>query len=235
MIPYRRVLIKISGEALGGDDHVLDPKTFAKVADDIVALYNQGIEICLVIGGGNIYRGEEGANHYHIDRSTSDSMGMIATVINALAFQGVLENAGIPCRVMSAIPMTAVAEPYIKRRALRHINKKRIVIFAAGTGNPYFTTDTAAALRALEMECDILMKATKVGGIYSADPNKNPDAIHYKKLSYQDVISRRLNVMDLTAVALAHENNIPIIVFSLHDNDGLSEVLKGKGQSTFVE
>jgi uridylate kinase len=204
-----------------------------RIAEDVAAVRKTGVEIALVVGGGNIFRGISGASA-GIERSTADYMGMLATVMNALALQAALENAGAPTRVLSAIPMSAVCEPYIKRRAERHLEKGRIVIFAAGSGNPYFTTDTAAALRASEMSCDALLKGTQVDGVYAADPNKVADAERFDRLTYLDVLARDLNVMDASAVSLARENKIPIIVFSIHKPGGFADVVAGAGAYTIV-
>ena len=231
---YRRILLKLSGEALMGErDYGLDPETVGRIAAEVKAVYDLGIEISLVIGGGNIFRGVSGAAA-GMERATADYMGMLATVINALAMQSALELEGVPTRVQSAIPMQAVCEPYIRRRALRHMEKGRAVIFAAGTGNPYFTTDTAAALRASEMNCDVLVKATKVDGVYSADPLTDPEAERYDKLSYLDVLSRNLKVMDATAIAQARENSIPILVFSIHNAGALVDVVQSRGRYTLI-
>ena len=231
---YRRVLLKLSGEALMGEQgHGLDPKVIARIAAEVKAVHALGGEICVVIGGGNIFRGLAGAAQ-GMERATADYMGMLATVINSLALQSALERQGVVTRVLSAISMQAVCEPYIRRRALRHMEKGRVVIFAAGTGNPFFTTDTAAALRASEMECDALLKATKVDGVYSADPHKDPKAVRYERLSYLDVLSRDLQVMDAAAISLARENGIPILVFSIHDEGGFADVVTGRGRFTII-
>ena len=231
---YRRVLLKVSGEALMGDKpYGIDPKMLARIAKDVAAVRNMGVEVALVVGGGNIFRGVSGASA-GIERSTADYMGMLATVMNALALQAALEDTDAPTRVLSAIPMSAVCEPYIKRRAERHLEKGRIVIFAAGSGNPYFTTDTAAALRASEMSCDALLKGTQVDGVYAADPEKFPDAERFDRLTYLDVLARDLNVMDASAVSLARENQIPIIVFSIHKPGGFANVVAGAGAYTIV-
>ena len=234
-IKYRRVLLKISGEALmGAHDYGLDPDTVARIADEVRSVHAMGIEVCLVIGGGNIFRGLAGAAA-GMERATADYMGMLATVINALALQNAVEQAGLPTRVMSAIRMDTVCEPYIGRRAIRHMEKGRVVIFAAGTGNPFFTTDTTAALRAAEMDCDALFKGTQVDGVYSADPKKKPDAIRYDTLTYHDVLTADLKVMDAAAIALARENKIPIIVFSIHQPGAFEAVLAGRGRFTIVK
>jgi uridylate kinase len=231
---YRRVLLKISGEALMGDqEYGLDPAMLGHVADEIKSVHDLGVEICLVIGGGNIFRGVKGAAA-GMERATADYMGMLATVINSLAMQSALERNGIVTRVLSAITMQAVCEPYIRRRAIRHMEKGRVVVFAAGTGNPFFTTDTAAALRASEMGCDALLKATKVDGVYSADPKKVTDAKRYDQLSYLEVLSRDLQVMDASAISLARENRIPILVFSIHNPGGFADVVSGRGLFTII-
>ena len=231
---FRRVLLKISGEALmGGREFGLDPEVVDRVSADVHEVHAMGVEVCLVIGGGNIFRGISGAAR-GIERASADYMGMLATVINSLAVQSALERRGINTRVLSAIPMATVCEPYIRRRAIRHMEKGRVVIFAAGTGNPFFTTDTAAALRASEMGCDSLFKGTKVDGVYSADPKTDKAAQRYERLSYRDVLARDLKVMDASAIALARENNIPIVVFSIEDGGEFGRVLKGKGKFTII-
>ncbi len=231
---YRRILLKISGEALmGPQEFGLDQDTVARIARDVQAVNRMGVEICLVIGGGNIFRGITGATQ-GMQRAAADYMGMLATVMNALAMQNALEQLGVHTRVQSAITMTAVCEPYIRRRALRHMEKGRVVIFAAGTGNPFFTTDTAAALRASEMGCDVLLKGTKVDGVYSADPRKTPDAQRYDRLTYLEVLSRDLKVMDAAAVSLARENRIPILVFSIQQEGTFADVIAGKGRFTII-
>jgi uridylate kinase len=231
---YRRVLLKISGEALMGDqDYGLDSVIVNRIAEEIKSVNDLGVQVCVVIGGGNIFRGVAGAAH-GMERATADYMGMLATIINSLAMQSALERCGIVTRVQSAIAMQAVCEPYIRRRAIRHMEKGRVVIFAAGTGNPFFTTDTAAALRASEMGCDALLKATKVDGVYSADPNKVEGAVRYERLSYLDVLSRDLQVMDASAISLARENRIPILVFSIHNPGGFADVVAGKGLFTII-
>lgn len=235
--PYKRVLLKISGEALSGQGsgaHGIEQAMLQKVATDIRQVMEQGVEVCLVIGGGNIYRGVSGSKAHGIDRSTSDYMGMLATVINALALQNAIEQENIPCRVMTAIPMQAIGEAYIRRRAIRHMEKGRVVIFAAGSGNPFFTTDTAAALRALEMSCDLLLKATKVDGVYDKDPVQHKDALHYNTLTYTDLLSKKLQVMDATAVALVREHRLPIAVFSIYEENSFLHVLQGTAKHTLV-
>jgi uridylate kinase len=233
-LKYRRVLLKVSGEALMGDQAFgIDGSTVERIASDIKEATLAGVQICLVIGGGNIFRGLSGAAK-GIERATADYMGMLATVMNALALQAVLERSGLPTRVQSAIPMRTVCEPYIRRRAIRHMEKGRAVVFAGGTGNPFFTTDTAAALRATEMGCDAMLKATQVDGVYSDDPKVNPDAERYERLTYLDVLSRDLKVMDASAISLSRENNIPIIVFSIKEKGMLSAVLDGEGRCTVI-
>ena len=231
---YRRVLLKVSGEALmGSQSFGIDIDTVDRIARDVKEAVDAGSQVCMVIGGGNIFRGLSGAAN-GIDRATADYMGMLATVMNALAMQAALERTGLSSRVQSAIPMSTVCEPYIRRRAIRHMEKGRVVIFAAGTGNPFFTTDTAAALRAAEMNCDAMLKGTQVDGVYSADPKRVPDAQRYDSLSYHEVLSRDLQVMDASAISLSRQNKIPIIVFSIHDRGALAAVLKGAGRSTII-
>ena len=231
---YHRVLLKLSGEALAGDKGFgLDSDTVMQIAKQIHAVHQTGIQICIVIGGGNIFRGLSAATQ-GTDRTTADYMGMLATVINALAVQNALENAGVSTRVLSAIPMQSICEAYIRRRALRHMDKGRVVIFAAGTGNPFFTTDTAAALRASEMDCDCILKGTKVDGVYDSDPVNNPNAKRYDRLTYRQVISDDLKVMDTSAINLSQENKIPIIVFSIKQLGSFSRVLKGEGHFTLI-
>src|SRR6202789_2636724 len=232
---YRRALLKVSGEALMGSEAFgIDVGTVDRIAGDVKSAVADGAQLCMVIGGGNIFRGLAGAAK-GIDRATADYMGMLATVMNALAMQATLERSGVPSRVQSAIPMSSVCEPYIRRRAIRHMEKGRVVIFAAGTGNPFFTTDTAAALRAAEMACNAMLKATQVDGVYSADPKKVPNAIRYDSLSYHEVLARDLQVMDASAISLSRENKIPILVFSLHAKGALREVLAGRGRATIIE
>lgn len=231
---FRRILLKLSGEGLMGDrEFGLDAATVERIAQEICDVHADGVQVCLVIGAGNIFRGVSGAAA-GIERTSADYMGMLATVINSLAVQSVLESKGVPTRVQSAIPMTTVCEPYIRRRAVRHMEKGRVVIFAAGTGNPFFTTDTAAALRAAEMNCDALLKGTQVDGVYDADPKKQENAQRFETLSYDEVIARDLKVMDTSAIALSRENGIPIIVFSIHEAGGLRKVVKGEGTFTRV-
>jgi len=233
-IKYKRVLLKLSGEALMGDGEFgLDTETVTRIAEEVKAVHDLGVQISLVIGGGNIFRGVQAASQ-GLERGTADYMGMLATVINALAVQGAMERIGVQTRVQSAIPMATVCEPYIRRRAIRHMEKGRVVIFAAGTGSPYFTTDTAAALRAVEMGCDALMKGTQVDGVYSADPHKVPDAIRYDELTYHDVLSQDLKVMDASAISLSRENGISILVFSLHNSGEFARVASGAGRFTVI-
>lgn len=230
---FQRVLLKLSGEGLmGGREFGLDPETVDRMTGEVRDVAALGVQVCLVIGGGNLFRGVTAAAG-GIERTTGDYMGMIATVINALAVQSALERKGVQTRVQSAIPMTTVCEPYIRRRAIRHMEKGRVVIFAGGTGNPFFTTDTAAALRAVEMGCDALLKATQVDGVYDADPKKVRDAKRFERLSYQDVLIHDLKVMDASAIALARDNRVPILVFSLHNPGAFAEVVRGRG--TFTE
>ena len=230
---YNRILLKLSGEALVGDKAGgIDPEILIKYSNEIKKIYDKGVEIAIVIGGGNIYRGFN--NEFKIDRVQGDYMGMLATLINGLALQNTLENIGIPTRLQSAINVNKVAEPYIKRKALRHLDKKRIVIFSAGTGNPYFTTDSAAVLRAIEIEADVILKGTRVDGIYNEDPNKNSDAFKFEKITFKEAISKGLKIMDTTAFTLSHENKLPIIVFDMNQEDNLSKVLDGENIGTLV-
>jgi uridylate kinase len=231
---YKRVLLKLSGEALAGDNHYgIDGVILDKLAEDIKTIHDDGVEVGIVIGGGNIFRGMAGAAS-GMDRAQADYMGMLATVMNALALQDAFERHGMMARVMSAIEMHEVAETYIRRRAIRHLEKGRIVIFAAGTGNPYFTTDTTAALRACEIDADCLMKATKVDGIYDKDPVKNADAEKFDEISYREVLTRGLKVMDATATALCQDNAMPMIVFNIDDEDVFSKALQGEPVGTTV-
>ena len=218
---------------MGPRAYGLDPETVNRIAGDAAAVHGMGVELCIVIGGGNIFRGVSGAAG-DIERASADYMGMLATVINAIAMQGALERLDVPTRVLLAIPMAAVCEPYIRRRAVRHLEKGRVVIFAAGTGNPFFTTDTAAALRAAEMGCDALLKGTQVDGVYSDDPLKVEGAERFEKLTYLDVLSKDLRVMDAAAISLARENNIPILVFSVHNPGAFVDVVSGKGKFTVI-
>ena len=231
---YKRVLLKVSGEALMGKrEFGLDNETVLAIARDVRDVVSMGVEVCLVIGGGNIFRGIAGAAA-GMDRAQADYMGMLATVMNALAMQSALEKLSVPTRVQSAIPMDSVCEPYIRRRAEHHMEKGIVVIFAAGTGNPFFTTDTAAALRAAEMKCDALLKGTQVDGVYSADPRKKQNAIRYEQLNYLEVLSRDLNVMDAAAISLARENRLPIVVFNIHAPGAFAAVMRGEGLFTRI-
>ena len=232
---YDRVLLKISGEALMGDQgYGLHPPTVNRIAREVKSVHDLGVEICMVIGGGNVFRGLSGAAQ-GMERTTADYMGMLATVMNALAMQSALESLGVFTRVISAIRMDEICEPYIRRRAVRHLEKKRVCIFAAGTGNPYFTTDTAATLRANEMACEAIFKGTKVDGVYDSDPLTNPEARRFERITYDQVLSDHLKVMDASAIALARDNNLPIIVFSLDEPGGFRGVLAGEGTHTIVE
>jgi uridylate kinase len=231
---YRRVLLKISGEALmGSGSYGIELETVNRIAEDVKAAIDIGTQVCLVVGGGNIFRGMQAAAS-GMDRATADYMGMLGTIMNALALQNALEQIGVNTRVQSAIPMMTVCEPYIRRRAIRHMEKGRVVIFAAGLGSPFFTTDTPAALRAAEMGCDALMKGTGVDGVYSADPKKDPKAVRHDRLTYLDVLSRDLKVMDASAVALARDSKIPIVVFNIREKMNFVRVLQGKGLSTVI-
>ena len=233
-VQFKRVLLKISGEALMGDQgYGLHPPTVERIAAEVKTVHDLGAEICMVIGGGNIFRGLQGSAQ-GMERTTADYMGMLATVMNALAMQSSLEGHGVHTRVVSAIPMDQVCEPYIRRRAVRHLEKKRVVIFAAGTGNPYFTTDTAATLRASEMACEAIFKGTQVDGIYDKDPKQHADAVRYDAVTYDEVLQKRLKVMDASAIALARDNNLPIIVFSLDEPGGFRGILSGNGTYTKV-
>ena len=233
-VQFKRVLLKISGEALMGDQgYGLHPPTVERIAAEVKTVHDLGAEICMVIGGGNIFRGLQGSAQ-GMERTTADYMGMLATVMNALAMQSSLEEQGVHTRVVSAIPMDQVCEPYIRRRAVRHLEKKRVVIFAAGTGNPYFTTDTAATLRASEMACEAIFKGTQVDGIYDKDPKQHSDAVRYDAVTYDEVLQKRLKVMDASAIALARDNNLPIIVFSLDEPGGFRGILSGNGTYTKV-
>ena len=232
---YKRILLKLSGEVLMGEQQFgIDPVYVQRLAEEVKAAKDTGLQVCLVIGGGNIFRGISGAAK-GLDRTTGDYMGMLATVMNALAMQNALEQIGVQTRVQSAIPMASVCEPYIRRRAERHLEKGRIVIFAAGTGNPFFTTDTGAALRAAEMNCDALLKGTSVDGVYDRDPKLFPEATRFETISYNRVLNDNLKVMDATAVALCRENDIPIVVFSIREKGNVARVLEGTGMQTIVQ
>jgi len=229
---YRRVLLKLSGEALAGEMKTgISAETIGAISDKIREAYDMGVEISIVVGGGNFWRGRSGVG---MDRTTADHMGMLATVINSLALQDALETRGIPTRVQTAIEMRQIAEPYIRRKAIRHLEKKRIVIFACGTGNPYFSTDTTAALRAAEIDAEVILKATMVDGVYDSDPKKNPDAIKYDALTYSEALGKRLGVMDSTALSLCMDNNIPLIVFDLNDPENILRVLRGENIGTLI-
>ena len=233
-IPYKRILLKISGEALMGELRVgLHPPTVNRIASQIKKVHEKGIEVCLVIGGGNIFRGLQGSAQ-GMERTTADYMGMLATVMNSLALQSELEKLNVHTRVISAIPMDQICEPYIRRRAVRHLEKNRVCIFAAGTGNPYFTTDTAATLRAIEMKCQAIFKATKVDGIYDEDPILNPEAKYLSEITYDTALHENFKVMDASAIALARDNSIPIVVFSLFETDDFLSIVDGKGKFSLV-
>lgn len=239
--PFKRVLLKISGEALACPNPLNEKKVYGisqemleKIALDIQEVHDLGIQVCVVVGGGNIYRGAHGATKHNIDRTTSDHMGMLATVINGLALSNALEAEGVPSRLMSAIPMNTIAQPYVRQRAIRHLEKGRVVIFVAGTGNPYFTTDTAAVLRATEMGCDVMLKSTKVDGVYDQDPFEHDDAVFYDTLTYADVLNRNLSIMDATAITLAQENQLPLRVFSIYRKNSFPDVIKNVGPFTKI-
>ena len=233
-LKYKRILFKVSGEAMMGDKGFgHDQEAIARICGQIIGAHKQGLELCIVVGGGNIFRGISVAAA-GMERASADYMGMLATCINALALQSALEKAGIDTRIQSAIPMNTVCEPYIKRKAVRHLEKGRVVIFAAGTGNPFFTTDTAAVLRAIETNCDGIFKGTQVDGVYSADPKKDPSATRYDRLSYREVIKQDLKVMDQTAITLAKDNKLPVIVFSIKNENALLDVVNQKGKFTVI-
>tara|TARA_Y100001935_G_C17303156_1_gene510593 strand:+ start:1415 stop:2122 length:708 start_codon:yes stop_codon:yes gene_type:complete len=233
--PYKRILLKLSGEALAGDaSQGINAKVIQQIASDLEEGLESGVQMGIVIGGGNIFRGVA-ASAQGMDRASSDYMGMLATVINALALQDALEKKGLATRVQTAIGMAEIAEPYIRRKAIRHLEKGRVVIFAAGTGNPYFTTDTAASLRAMEINADVIMKATKVDGIFDKDPKIHPDAKLYKELSYMDVLSKGLKVMDSTAISLCMDNKLPIITFNLTESGNIAKVIRGEKIGTIVK
>jgi len=234
-LKYKRLLLKLSGEALAGSGgYGIDPGIVDRLARDIAEAAATGCEVCVVVGGGNIFRGLQGAAR-GMDRATADYMGMLATVMNALALSGALSQLKTSSRVLSAIPMTTVCESYVRPKALHHLRKGRVVIFAAGTGNPFFTTDTAATLRAIEMGCDVVAKATQVDGIYSADPKTTPDAVRYDKLSYSEVLARDLKVMDGAAIALARDNRLPVVVFSIEEPGNLLKLLRGEARATVIQ
>ena len=232
---YKRILLKLSGEALLGDrQYGIDPKRLAEYALDIKEIINQGVEVAIVIGGGNIFRGVAGASN-GMDRVQADYMGMLATVINGLALQSALEDADVPTRLQTAIKIEAIAEPYIKRKAVRHLEKGRVVIFGSGTGNPFFTTDSAAVLRAIEVDAEVILKGTRVDGIYDSDPEKNKDAVKYDKISFEDVLKKGLKIMDTTAFTLSQENKLPIIVFDMNTRGNLLKVVSGENIGTIVD
>lgn len=232
---WRRVLLKVSGEALAGDQtQNIDPKITMAIAREVASVTRLGIEVAIVVGGGNIFRGASWAGSSGLDRSSADYIGMLATVMNAIFLQATMESIGIPTRVQTAFRMSEVAEPYIRRRAVRHLEKGRVVIFAAGTGNPFFTTDTAAALRSAEINAEVVLKATNVEGVYDDDPKRNPNANLLDSLSYQDVISKELSVMDLTAITLCQENNIPVVVFNLNKPGNIGKAIRGESVGTYI-
>jgi uridylate kinase len=234
-IEYKRVLLKVSGEALMGDKgYGHDFETLKRIAEDVKEVVDIGIQVCIVVGGGNIYRGVN-ASAMGMERAAADYIGMLATVINSLALQNTLESYKIFTRVQSAIPMMSICEPYIRRRAKRHMEKNRVVIFAAGTGNPFFTTDSAAVLRAIEMNCDLLLKGTQVDGVYSADPHKEKGAVKFEEITYTEVLKNNLNVMDMAAIALARENNLPIKIFSIKEKGNFARVLRSEGSYTKIQ
>ena len=234
-VAYKRVVLKLSGEALQGKhSHGIDPQILISLANQLKRVKKLGVDIALVVGGGNIFRGQTGTSAFGVERTVGDYMGMLATVINGLALQETLEKIGVPTRVMTAIEMHQIAEPYIRRRAVRHLERDRIVIFVAGTGNPYFTTDTTAALRAMEIGADIILKATKVDGVYSADPVKVKNAKKYNRLKYIEVLKRRLKIMDATAISLCMDNNLPIIVFNLKKEGNFERIIRGEKIGTTV-
>lgn len=233
---YRRILLKLSGEALlGGKQHGIDAEMCASFATQIKAVRDLGVEVAIVVGGGNIFRGHVESKRFGLDQSVADYMGMLATVLNGLALQNALEQVSVPTRVMTALQMASIAEPYIRRRALRHLEKGRVIIFVAGTGNPYFTTDTAAALRAKEINAEVILKATKVDGVYSADPFTNKSARKFKKLKFIDVLKRKLKVMDATAISMCMDHNLPIVVFNLLQEGNIKKVVLGEPIGTIVE
>lgn len=232
---YKRVLLKLSGESLmGGQSYGIDPNILQQYSQEIISVVNEGVEVAIVIGGGNIFRGVQGVSGGLVDRAQGDYMGMLATVINAMALQGALERIGVTTRLLSAIKMEQICEPFIRRRAMRHLEKGRVVIFGAGTGNPFFTTDTAAALRAVEIEADVVLKGTRVDGIYTADPEKDPNATRFESLTYSEVYEKGLSVMDLTAITLCQENKLPIVVFDMNKHENFLRIAKGETIGTLV-
>ena len=235
MRKFKRVLLKLSGETFqGGRSYGISPQECLRIAGEIKSIYLKGIEIALVVGGGNIFRGFPRSEDFKMDRTVADYMGMLATVLNGLALQDALEKSGVDTRVLTAIQMHQIAEPYIRRRAIRHLEKRRVVIFVSGTGNPYFTTDTAASLRAMEIKADVLLKGTKVDGVYTSDPLKDKKAKLFKKISYIEVLNKRLKIMDSTAITLCMENNLPIIVFNINKNGNLKKIIEGKNIGTVI-
>ncbi len=235
MLTYKRILLKLSGEALMGERQFgIDPVVLKSFASEVAEIHNLGVQIGIVIGGGNIFRGIQAAAH-GIDKVSGDHMGMLATVINSIAFQNALEEVGVQTRLQSAIKMEQIAEPYIRRRAIRHLEKNRVVLFGAGTGNPYFTTDTAAVLRAIEIEAQVIIKATRVDGIYDSDPEKNPNAVKFEEITYRQVMEKDLRVMDQTAITLCSENNLPILVFNVNQKGNLKKLISGENIGTIVK
>ena len=233
---YKRILLKLSGEALlGNQQYGIDPSVLEQYAKEVKSIVDAGVEVAIVIGGGNIFRGVQGAQGGVVDRATGDYMGMLATMMNAMAIQGSFEKFGMTTRLLSAIKMEQIGEPFIRRRAMRHLEKGRVVIFGAGTGNPYFTTDTAASLRAVEIEADLVIKGTRVDGIYDSDPEKNPNAIKYNEISFKQVYDLGLQVMDLTAITLCQENNKPIVVFDINTPGNLLKLMNGESVGTLVK
>ena len=233
-LSHKRIMVKISGEALmGSQKYGLHPPTVERIAGEIKQIHELGVEVCMVIGGGNVFRGLHGSAQ-GMERTTADYMGMLATVMNALAMQAALESLDVPTRVLSAIPMDQICEPYIRRRAMRHLEKNRVCIFASGTGNPYFTTDTAATLRASELDCEAIYKGTKVDGVYDVDPSQNDGAARYGRVSFDEVLQKNLKVMDASAIALARDNNLPIIVYSILKSGGLKDILENRGTYTII-
>ena len=233
-LSHKRIMVKISGEALmGSQKYGLHPPTVERIAGEIKQIHELGVEVCMVIGGGNVFRGLHGSAQ-GMERTTADYMGMLATVMNALAMQAALESLDVPTRVLSAIPMDQICEPYIRRRAMRHLEKNRVCIFASGTGNPYFTTDTAATLRASELDCEAIYKGTKVDGVYDVDPSQNDGAARYGRVSFDEVLQKNLRVMDASAIALARDNNLPIIVYSILKSGGLKDILENRGTYTII-
>lgn len=231
---YKRILLKLSGESLMGEQEFgIDATVLKSFAEDVAEVYHSGIQIGIVLGGGNIFRGSQAATQ-GIDKVSGDYMGMLATVINSIAFQNALEERGVPTRLQTAIQMHQIAEPYIRRRAIRHLEKNRVVLFGAGTGNPYFTTDTAAVLRAIEIEADVVIKGTRVDGVYDSDPEKNPDAVRYEKITYQEVLAKELKVMDATAIALCNDNKLPILVFNMNEKGNLRKLMNNQSVATIV-